>query len=461
MTFSALDSELLGPLFATDAMRDVFSDRARLAGMLRMECALAKAAARFDLAPPELAPAIEAIGPDQLDLQQLGRDTAVSGVPVIPFVKAVQKLLPKDLESAFHKGATTQDVADTALVLQVRAALDLIAGDLDAVMRDLASLAQRHRGTPCVGRTYGQHAAPITFGFKVAVWLSGVAETAEKLPDLRRRVLVASLGGPVGTLTTFRKKGPAVAEAFAGELGLGTATLSWHTGRGRIAGLGAWLAELIGALAKIATDVASLASTEVGEASEPHIPGRGGSSAMPHKRNPVSATIILAAHAAARGHLTTLFDAMAAAHERPPGLWHAEWHALPQLFGLLSGALREARSLAGGLVVDADRMQRNLEATKGLLFADAVAGRLAPKLGRGKAHEVVEEAATRVRDGDVTLQQALERNETLRSEAADFDLAGAFDLQPAIDAASVWVDRALAEADRVRALLPPNQSTGN
>src|SRR5215207_5157463 len=194
MSFSALDSALTGPLFATAEMRAVFSDRARLGAMLRVEAALARAEAGFDLAPEGWAAAIEAIAPGSLDLEKLGAETAVAGVPVIPFVKAVQARLPPELEAAFHKGATTQDVLDTALVLQMREALDLVAADLRAIIPALATLARRHRDTPCAGRTFGQHAAPVTFGYKAAVWLTGVADAAAQLPALRTRVLVASLG---------------------------------------------------------------------------------------------------------------------------------------------------------------------------------------------------------------------------------------------------------------------------
>src|SRR3954453_14902126 len=207
MTFSALDSALLGPLFATDAMRAAFSDKARLAAMLRAEAALARAEAGVGLAPETLAPAIEAIRPESLDMAALGRGTALAGVPTIPFVKAAQAQLPPELERSFHKGATTQDIVDTALVLQMRQALALIAADLAAIITALAALARRHRTTPCVGRTYGQHAAPITFGYKAAVWCMGVAEVAEQLPWLRERVLVASLAGPVGTLAGLGNEG--------------------------------------------------------------------------------------------------------------------------------------------------------------------------------------------------------------------------------------------------------------
>ena len=453
MTFSPLDSVLLGPLFATDAMRAVFSDRARIAAMLRMEAALARAEARLGLVPEALAPAIAAIGPDAFDLPEIGDQTVLSGVPTIPFVKAVQQKLPKELEPFFHKGATTQDIADTALVLQMRAAFALIARDLDAVLDRFAELAREHRSTPSVGRTYGQHAAPLTFGYKVAVWAVGIAEAAERLPSLCERTLTASLGGPVGTLAGLGDKGPAVAAAFAEELGLAAAPIAWHSLRARMAETGAWLAILMGALAKMATDVAHLASTEVGELAEPFVPGRGGSSAMPHKRNPVSATVILSAHMAAKAHVATLLDAMAAAHERPAGAWHAEWHALPQLFGLASGSLQEARGLSDGLVVKTERMRRNIDATAGLLFADVVAARLAPSLGRERAHRLLEQAAGRVRTSGLSLPEVLRTDPELSRDVPAEILASAFDPTPAVDAAAPWVDRALDEITRVRERL--------
>ena len=438
MTFTALDSALLGPLFATDAMRACFSDQARLAAMLAAEAALARAQASLGLVPDALGAALAAIDPAGLNPVALGRKTAVAGVPTIPFVKAVQVLLPPELERVFHKGATTQDVLDTALVLQMRDALQLVEAETTAIQAGLASLAKKHRDTPCVGRTYGQHAAPLTFGYKVAVWLAGVAEVAQALPELRARLLRASLAGPVGTLAGLGAHGPAVLEAFARELGLAADPVAWHVRRARMAEAACWLAQLIGALAKIATDVASLASTELGEVAEPFVPGRGGSSAMPHKRNPVSSTVILAAHAAAPGHAAAMISAMAAAHERPAGLWHAEWHALPALFGLASGALREARALAEGLEVDAARMRANIDITRGLLFADAAASRLGAVLGREAAHELVEHAAAEVRRTGCSLQEVLART------APQADLSAAFDLAPAVAAACIWADRVLA-----------------
>ena len=315
---------------------------------------------------------------------------------------------------------------------------------MQATIEALAILARTHRETPCVGRTYGQHAAPVTFGFKVAVWREGMVEAAAALPGVRDGLLAASLSGPVGTLAGLGARGPAVLEGFAAQLGLRADPLAWHARRFRVSGAGCWLAQVIGVLAKMATDVAHLASTEVGEVAEPYVPGRGGSSAMPHKRNPVSCTVILAAHGAAPGLAATLIGAMAAAHERPAGLWHAEWHALPTLFGLASGALAEARRLAEGLEVDTARMGATLDLTRGLLFADAVAARLGAALGREAAHRLVEHAAAAVRRNEGTLRDVLERDPQV--VAAGIDLAAAFDLAPAVAAAAQWVDRALAGA---------------
>ena len=452
MTFSALDSELTGPLFATAAMRTVFSDRSRIAAMLKVEVALAEAEAAKGLVPKALAPAIARIKADDLNLAALGAKTADAGVPTIPFVKAVEAKLPEKLRGAFHFGATSQDILDTALVLQIADGLELIASDLAAIVTGLAKLARAHRKTPCAGRTYGQHAAPITFGYVAAIWLSGIAQVAVGLPRVRERMLLASLGGPVGTLAALGPKGPTVLEAFARNLGLAAPALPWHTTRARVAETGAWLGLVIGALAKMATDVVHLSSTEVGEVAEAHVPGRGGSSAMPHKRNPVAATVILAAHGAAKGHVATLIDAMAAADQRPAGAWHAEWLALPVLFGLASGALREARRLAEGLVVDKQRMRANLGLTRGLLFADAVAATLAAKLGREAAHRLVEKAADTVRSSGRPLREVLARDKSI-PPALRKSVDAAFDLGPSTSAAAAMTDRVLVAAKPVAPLL--------
>jgi len=444
MTFSALDSALTGPLFASDAMRAVFSDRARIAAMLQTETALARAEAKAGLVPAGLARALEGIAPDDLDAAALGAKTADAGVVAIPFVKAVEARLPEKLRGWLHFGATSQDIVDTATALLARDGLALIDADVAAVLAGLAKLARAHRRTRMAGRTYGQHAAPVTFGYVAATWLSGIAEAAGMAPAMRAAAALAvSLGGPVGTLAALGGQAGAVAGAFAADLGLPPPRPGGHTARAGTAGLGTWLALLIGALAKMAADVVFLSSTDIGEVAEGYSEGRGGSSSMPHKRNPVSATVILAAHGVAPALAASLVSGMAAANQRPAGAWHAEWHALPQLFGLASGALREARRIAELLEVDEARMRENLGRTRGLLFSDAAASALAAHLGRTAAERIVQEAAHELADGGPSLRDALALDPRVPKSLRKA-IDAAFDPAPAIEAAAAMTDRAIA-----------------
>jgi 3-carboxy-cis,cis-muconate cycloisomerase len=446
MAFSALDSKVTGPLFTPDAMASVFSDEARLAAMLRVEWALAEAQQRHKVIPQGLAAALAAITPARFDLEALGQATALSGVPTIPFVAALRALVPKDCEAFLHTSATTQDILDSALVLQMQAGMALIGTDLRRVCAGLAALAEREAETPCVGRTYGQHAAPVSFGYKVAVWLAGLCDVMEALPSVRAQAFKASLAGPVGTLSGRSERDAAVGHSFADLLGLGYDPLPWHVRRTGPVALACWLGQLIGALAKMAEDVVFLASTEVAEVAEPFIKGRGGSSAMPHKRNPVSATVILAAHRQAPALVAMQMAAMNAAHERPAGAWHGEWAVLPQLFGLAAGALAEAVRLAEGLEVDRARMQHNLGQTRGLIFADAVAVLLARHIGAGAAHHLVAEAADTVRGTGETLQAVLPRLAAWPQAVDAATLGACFDDGPAVGAAAALVPLATARA---------------
>jgi 3-carboxy-cis,cis-muconate cycloisomerase len=433
-------------------MREVFSEEGRLNSLLRAEEALARAEAEYGLAPPELGDAISGVQARDFDLDALGRKTALAGIPTIPFVAELQKLLPEALRGHVHRGATTQDILDTGLVLQIRDAFGLIETDLAMLLERLKMLALRYERTPCVGRTLGQHAAPVTFGFKAAVWMIGVANVAAALPAIKQQVLTASLGGPVGTLASLGDKGPSVAAAFARHLGLRMPPIAWHTIRTPIAQTGSWIMLLLGALGKIAGDVILLSSTDVGEVSEPHVEGRGGSSAMPHKRNPVSSIVITAAQTAAKGHAVTLFDAMIAPQERPPGLWQAEWLTVPPLFGLASGALREAVALTTGLEIHPARMAENLQRTNGLFFAEAAAARLGERLGRTGAHALVEEAANEVRRSGEPLQSVLAR-EPFLAQTLGVPMERAFDLTLAVEAAAFWVRSAVKFVDGIQAAM--------
>jgi 3-carboxy-cis,cis-muconate cycloisomerase len=354
MAFSPLDSGLTGPFFADEAVAAVFSDRARLRRYLRIETALARAQGHRDLAA-----AIDKIGPDAFDAGSLGKATADSAVPSIPFLDALRAMLPAELAGKLHHGATTQDLIDTETTLALREAGVLTGRHWAKALDGFAGLAARDRDLPMIGRTYNKRAAPITFGYKAAQWGVVLAEALDAFPA---SVFRATFGGAVGTLAAMGETAPAIARRFAEDLGLEPVEPPAHQSRAPFVAYGLGAAMAIGAAAKIATDILYLQSDEVGEVAEPSSPGRGGSSAMAHKRNPVGCTAILAAHMAASGHTATLVQSMAGALERPAGAWHAEWLALGPLAGLASGAARELATLATGLSVDPDRMRANLDA---------------------------------------------------------------------------------------------------
>lgn len=306
-----------------------------------------------------------------------------------------------------HWGATTQDIMDTAVVLQVRDALGLIGKDIAELQSILARQAKRYRDTPMAGRTHLQQALPVTFGYKIAIWLAMLDRHAERLQQLKPRVLVGQFAGAAGTLASLGKHGMGVQKALCEELKLAQPAATWHAARDGLAESVNFLGLVTGSLGKIAFDVILLASTEVAEVSEPFVHGRGGSSTMPQKRNPISSELILAAAKAVRQHAGLMLDAMVQDYERATGPWHAEWIALPEAFILTGGALHQAKFMLAGLVVDEARMRKNLDMTHGLIVAEAVMMGLAPHLGRNEAHDIVYDACRVVADQGGSLADAL------------------------------------------------------
>ncbi len=439
MTVSAVDSAIVGGLFTTAAMSAVFADGARLQRMLDVEAALARAQARLGLIPPAAAAEITRKARLELvDLEAIRRGTELAGYPIVPLVQALGAACADDAGRYVHWGATTQDIVDSALVLQMRDALALLADDLDAIVGQLARLARQFRDTPMAGRSHLQHALPITFGFKCAVWLSALQRHRRRLEAVREAVLVVQFGGAVGTLASLGGDGIAVLEALAKELDLAVPPIAWHVARDGLAEAACFLGLLTGSLGKIATDIALLTQTEVGEVAEPHRAGRGGSSTMPQKRNPIACEFILAAARNVRQQVPVMLDAMLQDHERATGPWHAEWVALPQAFALSAGALHHARALLEGLSVDPARMRRNLDATQGMISAEAVMMALAPALGRDEAHHVVTAACNKALETGTHLLEVLraeprvgahlsaERLEALLDPESYTGLAGAF-----------------------------------
>lgn len=407
MPATVLDSALFRDAFGTPAMRGVFEDRALLARYTEVEVALARAQGRLGVIPAAAAQAIAArCDPGKLDLERLKRETEVVGYPILPLVRQLADQCG-EAGKYLHWGATTQDIMDTALVLQLREALALVGKDLDELRGILARQARRYRDTPMAGRTHLQQALPVTFGYKIAVWLSMLDRHAERLAQLRPRALVGQFAGAAGTLASLGDQGLAVQKALMQELKLAQPAATWHAARDGLAEAVNFLGLVTGSLGKIAYDVILMASTEVGELSEPFVQGRGASSTMPQKRNPISSELILACGKAVRQHAGLMLDAMVQDYERATGPWHAEWIALPEAFILAAGALHQAKFMLAGLVVDEARMRKNLDMTHGLIVAEAVMMGLAPHLGRNEAHDVVYDACRAVADKGGRLADAL------------------------------------------------------
>jgi 3-carboxy-cis,cis-muconate cycloisomerase len=371
-------------------MRRIFSDQARVQHYLDIEAALARVQARLGLIPQAAADEIvRHCHTDTFDFGRLKVDTERIGYPVLPVVQQLVSQCRNGLGEWCHWGATTQDVTDTATVLQVRDALQVVEQDVLAICRTLGDLARRHRDTPMAGRSNLQQAVPITFGYKMAVLLAGFERHLQRLRELRPRVLVGEFGGAAGNLASLGRDGLAVQATLCAELGLAQPDIAWHTMRDRIAEVGCFLGLLTGTLGKISMDVKLLMQTEVEEVFEPFVEGRGSSSTMPQKRNPISSNYIHACVALVRQYVAALLDAMVADHERSTGPWEIEWVALPEIFKLSSAALAHARAMLDGLQVDPERMRRNLDLTRGLLMSEAVMMRLGPSLGRQRAHDLV------------------------------------------------------------------------
>lgn len=438
---------LLDSLFSTESMGEVFSDHGRLQGMLTFEAALARAEAHVGIIPKQAAQSIaEHCYADAFDLGALAGEAAQAGNLAIPLVHALTNIVARDAPDAaqfVHWGATSQDAIDTGLVLQMRAALDLLEADLTQLMEAYAQLARAHTSTLLAGRTWMQQAAPITFGLKVAGWLSAVTRDQQRIRELRPRALVLQLGGAVGSLAAFGGQGLEVASALGEELSLPVPDLPWHAHRDRVVEISTTLGLLTGTLGKVARDLSLLSQTEAGEALEPAGPGRGGSSTMPQKRNPVGATVTLAAAQRVPGLVATMLSAMPQEHERGLGGWQAEWETLPDIFLLTAGALRQMVYVAEGLEVDEERMRANLDITRGLIFAEAVSMALAQHVGRQQAHELIRAATLRSASQHRHLRDVLADDDAVTAHLSPGALDRLFDPRSAIGLSEQLVKRIL------------------
>jgi 3-carboxy-cis,cis-muconate cycloisomerase len=439
----------MNALFSTPAMDELFTPRAMVAAMLRVEEALVRSLAR--VGDDDIHDAIAAACRIELyDVDAIFDEAAIAGTPVIPLVRMLTERVDEKARRYVHRGATSQDIVDTAMVLQMRAGIELLVRDLRAVAEHAAALAERHRHAVMAGRTLGQHAAPITFGLKAARWLSLTGRQIHALDAIlsshwppQFTALPLQFGGSVGTISTYSDAGLAVAAQLSHELDLPMFDLPWHAERDRIATVAATLGVAAGAMSKIAGDIALLASTEIGELSEGASPGKGGSSAMPQKRNPVDAMSALAAARLAIAHVPMLMSGLDQEHERAIGAWQAEWVAVPHIFRHTAGAVTHVRQALAGLEVHEDRMRRNLELAGGTLMAESLAHALASRLGPVDAQSVVKAASERaLRDG-ITLQRAALEDTRIAGALSAQEIGWALDPARHVGNSSDMIDFAL------------------
>jgi 3-carboxy-cis,cis-muconate cycloisomerase len=433
-------TELSDTLFSAPEMTAVFSGSVFVQRMLDFEAALARAQAVAGVVPQRAADDIAAqCRVEQFDVHALFQEAAQAGTPAIPLVRRLSDLVGADARGLVHWGATSQDVIDTATVLQMREGLGVLIAGLTGLASACAVLAERHRQTPMPGRTLLQHAVPITFGLKAARWLAMTVRLIRRLGDLREGLAV-QLGGAAGTLAAMGDHGVQVMELVARALDLRVPELPWHAERDRIADVAGALGTVAGAMGKIATDVVLLAQTEVGEAS-PAAPGT--SSTMPQKRNPVEATHALACSRLAIGLVSALLAAMVQEHERGTGGWQAEWEAVPELFRFTSGAVRWTERAISGLDVDAVRMRANVDSADGLIMAEALTMMLASKIGRDEAYRVVQRISDQVAHTHIPLREAALADPQLRDSLSAWEVDRTLEVEAYRGSTDAFIDRAL------------------
>ena len=444
-------SPLLAPMLSSAAMRAVCDDMTVLQRMLDFEAALARAEAAAGVIPSSAVRPIEnACRAEAFDLGALAERATRSGNLAIPVVKALTDLVAgsnADAARYVHWGATSQDVIDSATMLGLRAAVETLLTDLDRAIKGFAELARRHRHTAVVARTWLQHALPMPFGLKLAEYAAALHRSRARLQRLRHEALALQFGGAAGTLAALGDKGWLVAERLGQELGLPLPEAPWHPHRDRIAEFASGFAILAGTCGKIARDVQLMMQTDVAEAFEPAGEGRGGSSTMPHKRNPVAAATALAAATMAPNLAATIFAAQVQDHERSAGPWHAEWPTLPTLQLVTSGALAAIVDIAEGLEVDAARMRANLNATGGLIMAEAVTMALAEKIGKNEAHRLVEEASKKAVREKTALRDVLAADPGISAQLDPAKIAQLFEPAAYQGVSQTLIDRLLASLD--------------
>jgi 3-carboxy-cis,cis-muconate cycloisomerase len=441
-------------LFYSKKINQLFSDKEMIGAMLRFEATLAEAQGGLGIVPtPSVLSIKNGCKISLLNIIHIKNDILLTGNAAIPLVKELIRVVKThDAEAAkyVHFGATSQDVIDTAMVLQLQKAIVFFEKNLKTLQKHLINGVKAHKNTIMIGRTLLQQARPITFGLKMAYWLEGINRSIERLAEMKRRVLVLQLGGAVGSLSGMDGKGLEVAETMSKILDLNqnsklktqnSKSIPTHTQRDNFAEVATTLGILMGTLGKIAKDVTLMMQTEVGEVFEGAAEGKGGSSTMPHKRNPVTATAILANANRVPALVSSMLSAMVQEHERSAGLWHSEWAVLPEIVKLTAGALERSIDLIAHLEVDKDRMLENINATNGLIFAENISLALAPHIGKSEAHDLVEKACKISISEKQHLKVVLEHNEIVKRHIPPSVFDGFFDPKNSIGLSLELVDR--------------------
>lgn len=438
---------LYDSLFYSKAVNDLFSDKYFIKQMLRFESALAATQAAHGIIPKEAALVIEdCCASQEFRIELLTDQTGLGGNANIPLIRLLtQAVATRNSEAAryVHFGATSQDVIDTAIMMQTRDALKLIQADVNQLIIQLVDLVKVHRHTIMIGRTLGQHARPITFGFKVSRWLDSLLRSRKQVEDILQNDLVLQLGGAVGTLSSMEDHGIKVVDQLASALELKSPAVSWHAQRDRFANIAALLGILQGNLGKIAEDIMLLMQTEIGEVFESAVKGKGGSSTMPHKRNPIGSIAISANSKRVPALVSTMLQCMHGEHERAMGAWHAEWETMSTLIKLVAGSVRQAVEVTKDLEVDVARMRQNIEITRGLIYAENLTFALTKFIGKSTATEWVENFCKEARDSNSHLKIVIQNNSSVAGYLSQEKLDEAFSAEDSTGLYEEFINRVL------------------
>ena len=446
MGSTPLDSAFFKDLFGTDEMRAVFEERNQLQSWLNVEAALARVQGRLGVVPREAADAIVAhCNADEMSIEAIKKDMDVTRHPIVPVIKELERHCPGDSGEYIHWGATTQDIMDTGMVLQLRQALGILKRDLARVRRSLIDLAKEHRGTLMAGRTHGQQALPITFGYKVAVWAAEMGRHVERMQQCEPRLLVGQFSGGAGTLSSLGDRASEVRDALVEDLGLRNPVITWHSARDNLVEFIALLSMIAGSLAKMTHEVVLMQRTEIGELEEKFGPGQVGSSTMPQKRNPTWSEQVIAVARTIRALAGAALEGLEHEDERDSAVWHTEWHFVSEGCILSAGVLNLSIGIFENLQVKPDAMRRNLDHSRGLIMSEAVMIGLADTLGRFTAHDVVYEAAQKAFEQRRWLKDLLLEDQRVTNVLSEADIDALLDPDSYLGLAKQFVDRVIGE----------------